>query len=115
MQRVNRWMVAGLVTAAVFGLITWVAGGFLLPLVMASEANRWVIAAGAGVALAAVSAIGIVPWAARGGNTQPEGVAQSVPPSTSIVSPTEDKSINAGGDISGIASTGDNTINIQQR
>jgi hypothetical protein len=39
--------VAVLVTVAAFGIATWVSGA-LLSLVMASAADRWVVAAGLG-------------------------------------------------------------------
>ncbi len=63
--RTVRWLVAGLVTAAVFGGATWICGAYLLPPVMASSADRWVVAAGLGVAVAAFAALWGKWWATQ--------------------------------------------------
>jgi hypothetical protein len=63
MNRAGRWLVAAAVTVAAFGVSLWVCGALLLPSVLKSEADRWVVS----------------------------------------------------GDISGIASTGDGTTNIQHK
>jgi hypothetical protein len=106
-----RWGAAVLVTVAAFGVATW-ASDALLSLVMTAEADRWVVAAGLGVAVAALAALWGHSWAARdraassGGDgppSQPPAVAQG------------ERSVAAGGDITGIASTGDDTTNTQQR
>lgn len=86
---------------AAFGMSLWVCGALLLPLWLKSGADRWVVAAGLGVAVAALAALWGASWA--GGQSE-----------DSSSSPGE-RSISAGGDISGIASTGDGTTNIQQK
>jgi len=97
--------VAVVVTVAAFGVSLWVCGALLLPLWLKSGADRWVVAAGLGVAVAALAALGCASWA-----------GQSGPPSSSDSSSGPGKrSISAGGDISGIASTGDGTTNVQQK
>ena len=95
-----RWLVAVVVTVAAFGLSLWVCGALLLPLWLKSDADRWVVAAGLGVAAAALAALGCASWAGQseGSSSGPRG-----------------RSISAGGDISGIASTGDSATNIQQK
>ena len=71
MSRALRWCVAGLITALVFGLVTWVAGAFVLERLMKSDADRWVVAAGLGVAVAALAALWGHSW------TTPENAASS--------------------------------------
>jgi hypothetical protein len=101
MSRAARWLVAVVVIVAAFGMSLWVCGALLLPLWLKSGADRWVVAAGLGVAVAALAAVGCASWA--GGESE-----------DSSSGPGE-RSISAGGDISGIASTGDGTTNIQQK
>ena len=76
---------------ATFGLSSWVCGALLLPLWLKSRADRWVVAAGLGVAVAALAALGCASWAGQAEDSSPD--------------PGE-RSISAGGDITGIASTG---------
>ena len=102
MNRTLRWWVAGLVAALAFGVATYLSGAFLLPLVMKSAADRWVVAAGVGVAVAALAALWGQSWAMRDSLADPGAGAGS-------------RSVSAGGDIGGIASTGDNATNSQQK
>jgi hypothetical protein len=103
MGRTVRWCLAGLVTAAAFGLVTWVAGASVLSLVMKSGADRWVVAAGLGVAVAGLAGLWGKWWATREPSAEQEAVSAG------------DRSITAGGNISGIASTGDGATNTQHR
>jgi hypothetical protein len=100
MSRAGRWLVAVVVTVAAFGVSLWVCGTLLLPLWLKSGADRWAVAAGLGVAVAALAALGCAAWAGQDED--------------SSAGPGE-RSISAGGDISGIASTGDGTTNVQQK
>ena len=100
MSRAGKWLVAVVVTVAAFGASLWVCGALLLPLWLKSGADRWVVAAGLGVAVAALAALGCASWAGQ--------------PEESSSGPGR-RSISAGGDITGIASTGDGTSNIQQK
>jgi hypothetical protein len=50
-------------TVAAFGLCAWVCGALLFPLLVRSPADRWVLAAGAGTAAAAVAALWGNSWA----------------------------------------------------
>ena len=100
MSRAGRWLVAVVVTVAAFGVSLWVCGALLLPLWLKSGADRWVVAAGLGVAVAALAALGCASWAGQSEDSS---------------SGPGKRSISAGGDISGIASTGDGTTNVQQK
>jgi hypothetical protein len=101
--RTLSWWVAGLLVVAAFGATTWVAGAFLLPLMMNSAADRWVVAAGLGVALGGLVALWGQSWVTRESSAEPS------------VDGRGGRSITAGGDISGIASTGDDATNAQCR
>ena len=101
MGRTVRWWLAGLVAIAAFGAATWVSGAFFLPLVMKSGSDRWVVAAGLGVALAALMALWGQSWATRESPAEPGTAAAGK------------RSITAAGDINGIASTGDDATNSQ--
>jgi hypothetical protein len=100
MSRAVRWLVAAVVTVAAFGVSLWVCGALLSPLVLKSGADRWVVAAGLGVAVAALAALWGASWAVQSEDSS---------------SGPGERSIYAGGDITGIASTGDGTTNIQQK
>src|ERR1700683_1377100 len=99
-SRSIRWLVAVVVTVAAFGASLWVCGALLLPLWLKSGADRWVVAAGLGVAVAALGAS----WAEQSKATASD--SSSAPGKGSI---------SAGRDISGIASTGDGTTNVQRK
>jgi hypothetical protein len=96
-----RWGVVGLVTVAAFGLAALVSGVFVLPLAMKSDADRWVVAAGLGVAVAAFVALWGQSWATHEPSAEPDTAMAGK------------RSITAAGDISGIASTGDDATNTQ--
>lgn len=97
-----RWLIAALAVVAVFGVVTWVSGAFILPLWLSSGADRWVVAAAAGVALAALAALGAYGWASRtGDDKQATG--------------SGDGTVGVGRDNTGIISTGDNATNVQDR
>ena len=101
MGRAARWLVAVGVMVAAFGVSLWVCGALLLPLWLKSGADRWVVAAGLGVAVAALAAL----WGASWAGEQPEASSSG----------SRKRSISADGDITGIASTGDGTTNVQQK
>jgi hypothetical protein len=100
--RMVRWCVAGLTAAAAFGLTAWLAGAFVLPLVMKSGADRWAVAVGLASAVAAVAGVWGQWWATR----------ESAGPGAG---PAGDRLIRAGRDITGIASAGDGATNTQYR
>jgi len=99
-SQTGRWLVAVVVTIAAFGVSLWLCGALLLPLILKSEADRWVVAAGLGVAVAALAALWGASWAGQSEDSS---------------SGPGERSISAGGGITGIASTGDCTTNIQQK
>jgi hypothetical protein len=100
MSWAGRWLVAVVVTVAAFGVSLWVCGALLLPLWLKSGADRWVVAAGLGVVVEALAALGCASWARQSDDSS---------------SGSGERSISAGGDISGIASTGDGMTNVQQK
>jgi hypothetical protein len=57
MKKVTRWLIAIGATAGTFAIGLCVSGSVLLPIWVKSDADRWVIAAGFGVALAALAAL----------------------------------------------------------
>jgi hypothetical protein len=113
--RAVRWGVAGLVTIAAFAVVTWVAGDFVLTAVLKSQADRWVVASALGVAVAALTALWGHSWAgeetADAGNAG--GPAEPVRGAEPVAS--GERSITAKGNITGIASSGDDATNIQRR
>ena len=113
-MRLMRWLVAVIVTMAVFGGCLWLfrfASWSWLPN-KSDVPNRWLVAtAFASVTAGAVLAIGSW-WASREtprlAGTADAGGAAAGPG----VPAAAERSITAGGDISGIASTGDGATNI---
>jgi hypothetical protein len=103
-----------LITAASFGIAVWVAGAFVLPPLMRSAADRWVVAAGLGVAVAASAALWGQWWATQEGRPDTAGEADRARVDTRVAASGK-RSIAAGRDISGIASTGDGAANTQQQ
>jgi hypothetical protein len=57
MGRIARWLVAAGMTLGVFSVSLWISGAFILPLWVKSGPDRWVIATGVGVAIAALAAL----------------------------------------------------------
>jgi hypothetical protein len=100
MSQAGKWLVAVVMMVAAFGVSLWVCGALLLPLWLKSGADRWVVAAGLGVAVAALAALGFASWAGQ---------------SEDASSGSGERSISAGRDISGIASTGDGATNVRKK
>jgi hypothetical protein len=103
--QVARWCIAGLATAAVFAAGTALSGLVILAPLVRAAADRWVIASGLGVAVAALAALWGASWAGAedrqarlqaGGGTG-EAVGRAVSASRG--------GIAFGGDNYGIAST----------
>ena len=99
--RVVRWPVVILALAAVFAVVAWVSGAFILPLWLSSGADRWVVAAAAGGAVTALAIPGAHKWASRAGD-KPALEAGG-------------RTVSVGRDNTGIISTGDNATNVQDR
>jgi hypothetical protein len=57
LKSVVRWSVAGLVTVFTFSTATWICGALVLRTMMKDPAVRWGVAAGLGVAVAALAAL----------------------------------------------------------
>jgi hypothetical protein len=83
---------------------------------MKSPTDRWAVASGAAAAVAAVAALWGQGWADGNGHDEhnADGSGRTSPTDPSAVA-AADRSIVAGGDVTGIASTGDDATNIQQR
>lgn len=114
MVRLARWGAAGLVTAAVFAVVTWATGAFALAGVLRSDGDRWVVASALGVAVAALAALWGHSWATK--ETAASGTAEEPAEPACGAGPVAsgERSIAAGGNITGIASTGDDATNIQR-
>jgi len=108
-SKVLRWFVAVVVTVVAFAVGTWTAGALVLPHLVTDHADRWVIAAGCGVAVAALAAT----WGYRFATAE----AAEAPDVRGHAEPTMpaagERSISVSGNLGGIASTGDNAVNIQ--
>jgi len=90
-----RWLVAGLVTAAVFAATLLVSAALVLPLWIKSDADRWVVAGSVGVAMAALAALWGAGFARReknGGSAQAAQAAQPADPSATGISMRADAS-----------------------
>jgi hypothetical protein len=100
-MRWMRWLVAVTATVAVFGGCLWLFRFASWSWMPQATSDRWAVAAAfASVTAGAVCAAGT---AEAGGAAAGRGVPAA-----------GERSIAAGGDISGIASTGDGATNIQQ-
>ncbi|HEV3291364.1 MAG TPA: hypothetical protein VG123_20475 [Streptosporangiaceae bacterium] len=98
-MRMMRWLVAVTVTVAVFGVCLWLFRFASWSWMPHATSDRWAVAAAfATVTAGAVGAAGTW-WASREARVTPDAGKQA---------------ITAGGDISGIASTGDGATNIQR-
>jgi tetratricopeptide (TPR) repeat protein len=109
-MRLMRWLVAVTVTVAVFGVCLWLfrfASWSWMPHAMS---DRWAVAAAfATVTAGAVGAAGAW-WASQETPVTADAGGASAGPS---VSAARERSITVGGDISGIASAGDDAVNVQ--
>ncbi len=106
-----RWFVAVVVTVAAFVVGTWVAGAIVLPHLVADHADRWVIAVGCGVAVAALAAM----WGYRYATAEAVDSPDDRGPAEPVVPAAGERSISVRGNLGGIASTGDNAVSIQRQ
>jgi hypothetical protein len=111
-----KWWVAGLVAAVAFGVSVWLSGALLLPQLMKSSADRWAVAVGFGLAVVALVALWGQSWAMQETRTAPgEDSSRRQGEVGPHVIAADERAIVAGGDISGIAATGDDATNIQHQ
>jgi hypothetical protein len=94
---VGRWAVAAAVTGSVFGLATWLAGAYVLPLWVGDDGSRWVIATAAGVVLGGLAAL----WGKVFATARPEERTSASLEVTALGA----RSIAVGGNFAGAAST----------
>jgi hypothetical protein len=113
-MRWMRWLVAVTVTVAVFGGCLWLFRFASWSWMPHATTDRWAVAAAfATVTAGAVGAAGT--WWASREIPRPAGPAEAGGSATGTGVPAAgERSITAGGDISGIASTGDDARNIQR-
>lgn len=105
-----RWCTALAATLAAFVVTAWVAGTVVLPHLVSDHTDRWGIAAACGVAVAAAAAAWGCWYATRSVEGTPDRSLAG-----SGASATGPHSISVTGDLDGIASTGDNALNMQVR
>lgn len=108
-NRLIRWLAAGLFTVAIFSGSAVICGMLVLPSLLRSSADRWVVASGVGVAVAALTTLWGASWAMR----EPPGHAAEqdrVPGrDPSMVVTADRRGIAIGGDNHGVTSTGGNS------
>jgi hypothetical protein len=107
--RTGRWLLAGLISMAAFAGAAWISGAVLLVPLLASSTDRWAVASGIGVSVAAFAAMWGQWWAGQVSPTAEEHVKTA-----SGVTVVPNGTINIGRDNTGIASTGNEATNIQQ-
>lgn len=98
MKGTVRWCIAGLATAATFSAVTWICGALALSALRLDSGARWGIAGGAGVAVAALTAL----WG-HGFATQAEEDADQEEKTKNPAATTGDGSTSneIGGDVKG--------------
>ena len=113
-MRLMRWLVAVAATVAVFGVCLWLFRFASWSWMPDKTADRWVVAAAfATVTAGAVGAAGT--WWASRDIPRRAGPAEAGGAAAGPGGPAAgERSITAGGDISGIASSGDGARNIQR-
>jgi hypothetical protein len=110
-MRLMRWLVAVTVTVAVFGVCLWLFRFASWSWMPHATSDRWAVAtAFATVTAGAVGAAGTY-WASRETPATADAGSTADGPSVPVAG---ERAITAGGDISGIASTGDGATNIQR-
>ncbi|HXS62905.1 MAG TPA: hypothetical protein VN767_08525 [Streptosporangiaceae bacterium] len=83
MKRTVRWCIAGLATAATFSAVTWIGGALALSALRLDSGARWGIAGGAGVAVAALTALWGHGFATRAEENADQKMEQETPATTS--------------------------------
>jgi hypothetical protein len=109
--RLLRWLVAVTATVAVFGVCLWLfrfASWSWMPHAMS---DRWAVAAAFATVTAGAAGAAGTWWASRETPVTADAGGAAAGPG---VPAAGERSITAGGDISGIASAGDGATNIQR-
>ncbi|MDX2515895.1 hypothetical protein [Streptomyces stelliscabiei] len=105
MRRNLRWATAGLVTAVVFAVPTWLCGAVFLPSVVTDAAVRWGLSSALGVVLATLAVAWGQSFATR---AHPEDAPP--PPSDGPVTASGPRSVAVKGSPTGNISTGDTGV-----
>jgi hypothetical protein len=108
--RALRWVVAGLAAAITFIVSWWVLNEFHVPLGPRDPDKQVTVATSFATILASAVFTSVAWWAGRDKPADPGSA-----PASGSGSGSGERSINAGRDITGPASTGNDTINIQSR
>jgi tetratricopeptide (TPR) repeat protein len=99
-----RWLVAGLVTLAVFAAATWVSGTLILVRLLPWGDVRWPAAFGIGAVAAAFAGLGGQSWATAAKENDSKDAAGEASRSAFVI-----------GDNPGIVSTGDSAVIVQHQ
>lgn len=117
----SRWVTAALAALVTFAVVTGVSGAWVLPLLLTSEADRWVVAAGAGTAVSAVAVVWGERWVTRRtAERGPEPAAAATSSDSAAVATSSSpapgsRSVEVKGDHSGVIVTGNDVEVKQQR
>ena len=113
MGGIGKWLVASLVSVATFAVAVWISGAIVLVPLLASPTDRWAVASGIGVSLAAFAALWGQWWATRP-RAAVSAASGDVDGAPDVITPGQ-RSIDIGRDNIGIVSTGDDTTNTQHQ
>jgi hypothetical protein len=109
-RRLMRWLVAVTATVTVFGVCLWLFRFASWSWMPHAASDRWAVAAAFATVTAGAAGAAGTWWASREISVPDAGGAAAGPG----VPAAGNRTITAGGDISGIASTGDGATNIQR-
>ena len=113
-SRTRRWWVAALVMVAVFAGATWVSGAVILVPLLALSGDRWAVASGVGVAVAAFAALWGQWWATRAEDGPQQAAAGGdAARGNRQVTAARDRSVAIGRDNTGLIATGDGAVSTQ--
>jgi hypothetical protein len=110
MRQFLRWCAAIVVTAMTFSSTACLAGVIVLPHLVKDHADRWVIATAFGLAIAALAGAWGYGYVSPAGNQADPAREHSSP---DLPARGGSRSVNVTGNMTGIVSTGDNLVNIQ--
>ena len=113
-MRWMRWLVAVTATVAVFGVCLWLFRFVSWSWMPQATSDRWAVAAAFATVTAGAAGAAATWWASRETPGR-AGTAEAGGAGAGRGGPAAgERSVTAGGDISGIASTGDGATNIQR-
>ena len=110
-MRLMRWLVAVTVTVVVFGGCLWLFRFAAWSWMPHATSDRWVVAAAFATVTAGAAGAAGTWWASRETPVTADAGGTAAGPGVPAVG---ERAVTAGGDVSGIASTGDGATNIQR-